>query len=165
MMSQDDELGQGRRLQNKEDTDLPQSLPGFESGQVALWHMLWLHQLARTNYHPLSGQNPCHAASQLLLCCADHGFAVPLLLLLSEAADQTDALLQSAAAADQGDALLLQVAAAADQTVALLLPAADQTVALPLPAAYQTAAGFYWICANLAADCIAALNLWSRHKE
>ena len=127
--------------------------------------MLWLHQLARTNYHPLSGQNPCHAASQLLLCCADHGFAVPLLLLLSEAADQTDALLQSAAAADQGDALLLQVAAAADQTVALLLPAADQTVALPLPAAYQTAAGFYWICANLAADCIAALNLWSRHKE
>ncbi len=130
--------------------------------------MLWLHQSAHATCHPLSGQNPPLATLQLLLQCADQDTDVPLLWLLPEAAEQTlVALLQSAAAAAAADQIvgfLLHVAAD-NYTVALLVPAAVQTFALPWPAADQTVALPRWFYADLTADCIAALDLWSRHKE
>ena len=122
--------------------------------------MLWLHQSAYATCHPLSGQNPPLATLQLLLCCADQDTAVSLLQLLPEVAEQTDALLQSAAAAAAAAAAaqvvapLLHFAAADHHIFALLSPAAVQTVALP-----------HWFCADLFADCIAAPNLRSRHRE
>lgn len=118
--------------------------------------MLWLHQPGHATCHPLSDQTPPLATLQLLVCCADWDIDASLLWLLPEAAEQTVVALlwSAAAAADQVVALLPHFAAAADHTVAVLLPAAD-----------QTAAAFHCTCADLSADCIAALTLQSRHKE